>query len=246
VRVIAYFALGVAFLLSVLLLAHWVTAADPRALVKGVRYGGAAAAVCIALYLLISGRWPIALAAVSAGLPFFLRWKALRERVRGSAGPSAGRRSQVETAMLRMSLDHETGEVLGSVLKGAFSGQDLDALSRSELAGLLAECRGEDPQSVPLLQSYMERRFGADWDENAQAEDASSESGRADAGGRARGSTVMTKSEALDILGLEEGAGRDQIREAYHRLILKNHPDQGGSAYIAAKLNQAKAVLLGE
>ena len=242
---IAYFALGVAFLLSILLLAHWVTAADPRALVKGVRYSGAAAAVCLALYLLISGRWPIALAAVSAGLPFFLRWKALRERVTGGARSSAGgRRSQVETAMLRMSLDHETGDVSGSVLKGAFSGRDLDALSRSELTAVLAECRSEDPQSVPLLESYLERRFGAGSDDSARGEEASSESGNA--GGRGGTSSAMTRSEAFDILGLEEGASRDQIREAYHRLILKNHPDQGGTAYIAAKLNQAKAVLLGE
>lgn len=243
---IAYFALGVAFLLSILLLAHWVTAADPRALVKGVRYSGAAAAVCLALYLLISGRWPIALAAVGAGLPFFLRWKALRERVAGGARSSAARRSQVETAMLRMSLDHETGDVSGSVLKGAFSGRDLDALSRSELMAVLAECRSEDPQSVPLLESYLERRFGAGWDDGARAEEASSDSGDAGAGSRGRASSAMTRSEALDLLGLEEGASRDQIREAYHRLILKNHPDQGGSAYIAAKLNQAKAVLLGE
>ena len=56
----------------------------------------------------------------------------------------------------------------------------------------------------------------------------------------------MSRAEALEILGLEEGASRDQIREAYHRLIMKNHPDQGGSAYLAAKLNQAKALLLGD
>jgi len=242
--VIAYFALGVAFLLTLLLLAHWVTAADPRALVKGVRYSGVAAAVCLGLYLVVSGRWPIVLAAVSTGLPFFLRWRALRERVTGSARSSASRRSQVETAMLRMSLDHETGGVSGSVLKGAFAGRELDTLSRSELMAVLAECHSEDPQSVPLLESYLERRFGAEWDERARAGEASGESG--DAGVGDRGSSAMTRNEALDMLDLEEGASRDQIREAYHRLILKNHPDQGGSAYIAAKLNQAKAVLLGE
>ena len=56
----------------------------------------------------------------------------------------------------------------------------------------------------------------------------------------------MTRAEALEILGLEEGADREAVVEAWRRLIKLNHPDHGGSKYIAAKLNEAKRVLIGE
>jgi hypothetical protein len=55
----------------------------------------------------------------------------------------------------------------------------------------------------------------------------------------------MSRAEALKVLGLEPGATTDEIRAAHRRLILQNHPDKGGSSYLAAKINQAKDVLLG-
>ncbi|HEY8945787.1 MAG TPA: DnaJ domain-containing protein [Polyangiaceae bacterium] len=57
--------------------------------------------------------------------------------------------------------------------------------------------------------------------------------------------TVMSRSEALEVLGLREGATREEILFAYRNLIRKVHPDSpGGSTYLASKLNQAKEVLL--
>ena len=57
--------------------------------------------------------------------------------------------------------------------------------------------------------------------------------------------TDMTRDEALAILGLASGATEEEIRAAHRRLILRVHPDAGGSADLAARINRAKDVLLG-
>ena len=70
---------------------------------------------------------------------------------------------------------------------------------------------------------------------------------RSGAGGaRPPRSSSMSRSEALKVLGLAEGASADEIRAAHRRLIKQGHPDKGGSSYLAAKINEAKDVLLGK
>jgi DnaJ-domain-containing protein 1 len=64
-------------------------------------------------------------------------------------------------------------------------------------------------------------------------------------GGRGDGGARMTRAEALQIFDLKEGASEDEIREAHRRLIVRIHPDRGGSTFLAAKLNEAREVLLG-
>ena len=139
--------------------------------------------------------------------------------------------SQVETSILKMTLDHASGDLNGEVLQGEFAGQKLDDLDRSQLDSLLNYCRAQDIDSARLLESYLERRFGDHFEE--------ADSGPAASDGN------MTEAEALAILGLQSGADRDDIITAHRRLMQKLHPDRGGNDYLAAKLNQAKDLLLG-
>jgi hypothetical protein len=158
--------------------------------------------------------------------------RALRQRPSGgfSAPGSAGQRTEVHTAFLQAWIDHGSGDVGGTVLAGPLAGRTLDALSDSELRDLRAQCIG-DADSLKILEAYLDRRLGPDW-RNAQAPPH---------GPR----TDMTRDEALAVLGLAEGASDQDIRAAHRRLIQRVHPDVGGSADLAARINRAKDVLLG-
>jgi hypothetical protein len=65
------------------------------------------------------------------------------------------------------------------------------------------------------------------------------------AGPRPRGGGPMTRAEAYAVLGLPAGAREPEIRAAHHRLMRAAHPDLGGSDWIAARINQARDILLG-
>ncbi|QJD30520.1 J domain-containing protein [Methylococcus geothermalis] len=151
----------------------------------------------------------------------------------------AAEASVVETPFLRMRLDRTTGEIRGEILAGRQAGRQLYDLSPAELRQLHAELTRADAESARLLGAYLDRVMGAGWRAGTGA-------GADDAGTGSFASGKMSRSEALAILGLKEGAQRDAVVEAHRRLMQKLHPDRGGSDYLAAKINQAKDVLLRE
>lgn len=157
--------------------------------------------------------------------------RAMRSRPSGGfSTPGTGQRTQVRTAFLEAWIDHATGDVGGSVLDGRFRGRTLDSLGDGELLDLHAECAG-DPDSAKVLEAYLDRRLGAQWRNSRPPPSAP------------RGD--MSRGEALAVLGLADDASDDDIRAAHRRLIQRMHPDAGGSADLAARINRAKDVLLG-
>lgn len=56
----------------------------------------------------------------------------------------------------------------------------------------------------------------------------------------------MTKREAALILGLRESAAAEKVKEAHRRIMIANHPDSGGSSFLATKVNEAKDMMLGK
>ena len=153
-----------------------------------------------------------------------------RMKAGASPGPTPGQNSEVATAFLSMRLNHDTGEMDGTVLRGCFEGRALSELGLRDLLELLAECR-TDRQSVAVLEAYLDR-IHEDWRDHRRPPPGPS-------------SDDMSEREARAVLGVEPDASREEIVEAHRRLIQRVHPDRGGSDYLAAKLNAAKDLLLG-
>lgn len=218
---------------GLILLARWFVTADPKAVVRALKIFGLMVAVVAVLFLAVAGRLGVALAAGAALLPIVLRWRALARRAKAARGPSGGQVSTLHTDYLDVELDHDTGAMAGTVRAGRFAGRNLGDMTIDELKALHAECAGADPQSAPIVAAFLDRTFGSDW------RSAGGPEAQPPPGG------PMSREEALSILGLSPDATEEEIREAHRRLMKRLHPDQGGSDYLAAKLNAAKDVLLG-
>lgn len=152
---------------------------------------------------------------------------------------SAGQKSGVRTDTIEMVLDHDSGSMEGRCLKGRFAGREFASLREAELLRLLDEIGGTDSQGAALLEAYLDRRCKG-WRERRSA-GTSKEKAREprDANGG------MSRKEAYDVLDLKPGATEEAIRAAHRRLMMKLHPDRGGSTYLASRINEAKDVLLG-
>ncbi len=236
--------LGICVLVGFVLLANWFVNAEPKTVLRVGKYAGMGLIVLIIVVLALTGRLGSALAALFFIAPVLLRWRAMTNRQRAAQGPSRGQRSALDTRFLHVELAHDSGEMTGWVTRGRFEGRELEELTLAELLALLADCEAEDAQSAAILEAFLDRRHGPEW------RDAAARGGQAggrQAGGGARPGGAdgpMTEAEAYQILGLEPGASPTEIKDAHRRLMKRFHPDQGGSDYLAAKLNQAKEVLL--
>lgn len=221
----------------------------PSTLARAVRTFTTTFAALAGTGLLLTGRFGLALITLIAAV---MALRALKSGAFGGGwnggpggfghpqggGPS-GKTSDIATDMLSMQLDHRTGDLDGEVLKGRFAGRSLASLGLEDLLSLLIDCQRDDPRSVPLLETYLERQH-PDWRNHAGADHEN----------HGRGADPKTAGGSMDvataclILEVSPEASAEDIKAAHRRLMNKLHPDHGGSSYLAAQLNQAKDVLL--
>lgn len=235
---------------AVLTVRRFLASAPSEAHAKKIRRGLLWAGILAVLALAATGRlgWllpllgaliatvlrlaPVLVQFLVQYLPLLRRWQQQRAAARQTASDGGRSSSFVESRFLRMQLDHATGEIHGVVVTGLYAGRSLHEMTLAQLSELYAEYVRNDPESASLLQAYMERVHGESWQESDN---------RAPDHDHGK----MTPEEAYRVLGIASGSPRDVIIAAHRRLMQRMHPDRGGSDYLAAKINQAKDVLLG-
>lgn len=214
--------------------------ANPAVMARGVKIAGGLLALAVAGFIGLRGELAIAipLGVFGAGLlgwsPFGTSGFGNIGGLFGSSSRSSGQTSHVRSQYLDMTLDHDSGALTGRIVAGPGAGRSLDQFDLPQLTSMMTQF---DAESIALLESYLDRRFPA-WRHHAEADAA----GRQGGGRASRGK--MTDEEAYQILGLQPGVGRDEISRAHRSLMKKLHPDQGGSTYLAARVNEAKDTLL--
>ncbi len=225
----AYLLLGLVIVVVVAVALHGFTNANPGILAKRLKAFVGVLSLFVAVVL--AARGMMAIAAPAGLLGVWLLWGG--GSVLPSARKSTGQTSQVVTDTLEMELDHDTGEIQGVVRRGMFAGQRIESLKPAELALLWQDCRADDPQSAQLIEAYLDQAYPT-WREDVRRgeQEMRGPDGR------------MSPEEAYEILGLSFGASDEEIRKAHRELMLRFHPDRGGSTYLASKINEAKDVLL--
>jgi DnaJ-domain-containing protein 1 len=203
------------------------------------------------ILLLVTGKLHF-LAALGTGLVIFakrlfplLRYvpflKGLYQKAKATQSSGSSQRSTVETSLLKMTLDHESGNLEGELLATDNKGRYLSEFNLSELISLYGLAEKQYPDSIEVLAAYLDRLHGNDWREAANAGSYSEKNGQ---DSRPSDSSEITAHEAYAVLGLDQSATEEDVIAAHRKLMQKLHPDRGGSNYLAAKINQAKDLLV--
>jgi hypothetical protein len=236
----AYFLAGCALLVLLLLAGRQFAYANPSKLVGTMRKTAGIAVLAAAGFLLVRGALPLAIPLAVFGLSLMGRggWFGLGGPF-ASSRRTPGQKSDVRTDRLEMQLDHDSGQMDGTCFTGQFAGRRLSTLSDREAMELLAELHHEGAPEAALMEAYLDWRLPG-WRGHESEADERTEKRR-----RRAGSNRMSAEEAYAVLGIGRDASEEDIRQAHRRLMMKMHPDQGGSTYLAARINEAKEVLLG-
>ena len=236
------FLIGIALLIAFILFGRWYVTAEPKEAMKALKWTGIGFFVIISCFFIFTGRLSWAFMGIPVLLPWLIRARAVarvaktfRQMSQSNAGVKSGNISSVETRFFKMILDHDSGDIRGTIIEGDHTGAYVEDITTQKLIVLLNTCLLEDIHSARILEAYLDRNR-PDWHDFIKDPDTSSH--------RAN-TNVMDRVLALQILWLSQGATEKKIKEAHRKLISGMHPDHGGSNYLAAQINQAKDVLLG-
>ena len=213
------------------LLGYALINSSPAAIARGLRTIVPFVLVLVGGILSYAGRASIGMPMIAIGVSLWFRGRRAQQM-----HSSSGRTSTVRTVWLEMQLEHDTGAMDGVILAGNSEGVQLSQMDEGHLLTLYKELSG-DGESSALLEAYLDGRL-PDWREHADTGTGGRQSNTFSSG-------TMAKEEAYQILGLSPGAGTKDIRDAHRRLMKRIHPDHGGSTFLAAKINEAKDILIG-
>ena len=233
-----YLALSSFILLAAIAMLRAYASTTPATLATATQRMALGSAAVGAVLVLLRVPLGFVFLAVGAALPLALRWSVLRPDFGAASDRSRGKTTRIDTKYLTMELNHDSGVLEGKVLAGSYRDRRLSELTLEQLLEVRERCLVDNSDGVALIEAYLDQ-FHSAW----RSKDAGAQSSEKTASQRA--STAMTREEAYRVLGLAPGASNTDIREAHHRLMIKLHPDHGGSDYLAAKINLARDILLG-
>ena len=224
-------------LLGALWLFQMARTMDRRVLMASLRWIVGGFAALIALAALLFRRIDIAMIVGALAASVLIRGRIGQFSFDSVSGGNSNI-SKVRSRFLAMELDHDTGDLSGRVLDGQFAGWDLLDLGENETRILIEEI-GHDAESVNLLESWLDTNR-AGWREYFEEQAG----GAGQGGGTGAGASRDPVAEAYAVLGLKPGANADEIKAAHRELMKGVHPDRGGSEFLAAKINEARDLLL--
>jgi hypothetical protein len=232
---IGYLVLGVAVAIGLALIVRGLRGATAAQAARWFWQAIVVVSIAAGLYFFATGRPAYALVPALGVLVGVIGWL-----IDAALGPKkAAPTSRVNTRFLKLTLDHRSGQVTGDIADGPFAGRRIESLRVDELVELLVYYRREDEASARLVEAYLDRTSPT-WRKRYTEDGRPKDDSFSAAGG------AMTKSDALRILGLTIGATPDDVRAAHRRKLQEHHPDRGGDPDMAARINQARDVLLAD
>ncbi len=228
--------LGILLFVLVLLGLKTFATMDHRRLAKMVKRFGGILTIAIGGFMTMRGMAIIGFPVMAAGLGMLRGGFGLSGMWANRTKKAQGQQSRVRSSSLEMELEHDSGAMDGTVLRGQFKGSRLSQMSPGELQNLHGEILSKgDNQAAALLEAYLQRMH-PEWFEQSEGGQSNTATGPGD--------SAMSAEQAYEILGLQPGASKADIKSAHRTLMLKLHPDHGGSTYLASKINEAKDFLL--
>jgi len=242
--VVAYATLALSVFVSAVKMGGWILNADPRAIIGAGRWTLAllpAVALAVLVWLVASGRWTAAVLLAAFLLPVLVqaapRWRAL-------FGPFNTTKSG-----MRPFASDLGGSIVPRGSSPAREPPDPELVAQA-IAVLRAYLQHHTGPQIPLqARSQIEHRPPGAHSDGKQPNGSQMNGTQANgtrANGSGNGGSHMSTQEAFEVLGLKPTPSPREVRAAHRHLALLLDPEQGGSHYLLAKIDEARDVLLGE